>query len=279
MVLVQIVAMYGIVFGMTNPTCVSNAQCGKVGTFCATSADGVGVCRQCGQDPPLVPYISSIPIEREVFHGMTAGRGCRQRLEGDPCFKEVNKIYDQSYPHFTRGMKRSDAPDGFAGFNFTMVKNRCTAPIEGIRWSIEAPADRGLGGAYSMSERGDLQPEFTPSEKGTVEFPAKAVKSWCEACVRSPGPNDVGRAPDPLHENGLSVYDNVTGLQVSVMNSKKDAVDAVNAMSWPDWFALLLCSYVVGMTVVGEIKVHLLAWAHAVCSARCALSSVGVSPT
>ena len=60
--------------------------------------------------------------------------------------------------------------------------------------------------------------------------------------------------PDPLGDNGLAQIDNVTGLEVSVMNSKLRSVLAVNAMSEPDWFALLLCSYVVGITVVGEIK-------------------------
>jgi hypothetical protein len=38
------------------------------------------------------------------------------------------------------------------------------------------------------------------------------------------------------------------------MNSKLQAVLFVNAMSLPDWVALFLCSYVVGMTIVGEIK-------------------------
>ena len=45
-----------------------------------------------------------------------------------------------------------------------------------------------------------------------------------------------------------------TGLSVSIMNKRLLAMTNFKAMSSTDWVALVLCSYLVGLTVAGEIK-------------------------
>lgn len=107
MVLVQLVAMYGILSAMDEPRCINNHQCGHIGYYCLENQ-----CSPCGSDPPLVPYLSNIPIPGERYnHGSTN--------DGQE-YKIYNKIWDQSYPHRSWGVKRSDVPDGFAGYNMTM---------------------------------------------------------------------------------------------------------------------------------------------------------------
>jgi len=248
MTIVQIIAMYGIIMGMVAPPCISNIQCKDEGQYCETAMDGKsGRCQACGEQPMLIPYHATTKVP-----GTSAVSGFGERE-----YQEMNKIFDQSYPHLEAGIKRSDIPDQFGGYNFTMVKNRCTLPIQSFRWAAtkdgdgETP-DGSCGNPIIMRDRGDLPVEFKTSRAMTKHFSARTVKSWCAKCVRRPGPNDL--RPEPLNENGLAVYDNVTGLEVSVMNSKLVSILAVNAMSQPDWMALFLCSYVAGLTVVGEIK-------------------------
>lgn len=240
MVLVQLFAVLGIMVALENPPCLTNSQCTQTGYYCGAHAR----CDACGRSPPLVEYISPVPIPGEIFGpfaSMTAnGQGN----------KVVNKVYDQSYPHRPRLliMKRSDKPDGFWGYNFTMVQERCTKPIRGFSYAVTKDEEGNL----VMTDRGDLPAEFLPADDDEVKFSARDVRAWCSACVRRLGPHDV--EPEPLDEYGLALYDEATGLEVSVMNNKLRSILAVNAMSWLDWCALLLCSYVVGSTVVGEIK-------------------------
>ena len=133
--------------------------------------------------------------------------------------------------------------------SFTQVKNRCSQPITSFRYSVKGV---DFGDEVIIADRGDLPDGRRPTRDGSKHFSAKTVKNWCSACTRTLAPNDY--LPDPLNENGIALYDNETGLEVSVMNSKLRSILAVNAMSSADWMALLLCSYVVGMTIVGEIK-------------------------
>lgn len=131
------------------------------------------------------------------------------------------------------------------------VLDRCAEPIHSIGWAIEKVPGNGDTDVL-MSNRGDLPPELTPGKTESKQFTAKNIRAWCAACTRRLGPGDL--LPEPLEDYGLAVYDSETGLEVSVMNNKLRSILVLAAMSRPDWMALLLCSYVVGMTVVGEIK-------------------------
>jgi hypothetical protein len=245
MVIVQVVAMYGVVMGMMHPPCINNLQCAEVGFFCEVARDGSrGRCSSCGESAPFIPYEADtlIPGGGSAVGAAAGPSGTRITPH-----QEFNKIFDQSYPHREIGLKRSDIPDGFAGWNFTMVQHRCARPIQSFRYASEWRDDNIV-----MTDQGDLPEEFQPTRDDAKHFSARTVKNWCAACTRTPGPDDY--LPDPLNENGLAMFDNTTGLEVSVMNSKLRSILAVNAMSMPDWTALLLCSYVVGMTIVGEIK-------------------------
>ena len=240
MVVVQIFAICGIARSLTDPPCLTNMQCTQAGYYCGVEAK----CDPCGQYPPLVEYVSDVLVPGEIF-----GPFKMMTANGHE-FQQINKIYDQSYPHRPRlfFLKRSDTPDGFWGYNFTMVQNRCTKPIQAFSYASEKDDD----GNIVMTDRGDLPLEFTHADDDSRSFSARDVRAWCSACVRRPGPDDV--EPERLDEYGLFQFDNATGLEVSVMNNKLNSVLAINAMSWLDWCALTLCSYVVGATVVGEIK-------------------------
>ena len=107
MVVVQIIAMYGVVMGMMAPPCINNLQCTETGFYCEVARDGQsGRCRSCGGDPPMMPYEADTLLPGENAVG---GFGVSKH-------QEFNKIFDQSYPHREVGLKRSDIPDGFAGW-------------------------------------------------------------------------------------------------------------------------------------------------------------------
>jgi hypothetical protein len=56
MILVQIVAVYGIIMGMMAAPCISNVQCTETGFYCQAAMDGKsGRCKACGQGAPLIP--------------------------------------------------------------------------------------------------------------------------------------------------------------------------------------------------------------------------------
>ena len=245
LVVVQIISMYGVVMGMMAPPCINNVQCSAAGFYCEVARDGrSGRCQSCGGDAPMMPYEADtlLPGENAV-----SGFGINKH-------QEFNKIFYQSYPHREFGLKRSDIPDGFAGWNFTQVKNRCSEPIASFSYSVSGTSSGSptLTDEVIITDRGDLPAGRRPTRSGSKYYSAKTVKNWCAACTRTLGPDDY--LPDPLNDNGLALYDNETGLEVSVMNTKLQSILAVNAMAIPDWTALLLCSYVVGMTVLGEIK-------------------------
>eukprot|EP01052_Picozoa_sp_SAG31_P045414 SAG31_NODE_8281_length_1481_cov_1.415340_3_plen_148_part_00 len=67
---------------------------------------------------------------------------------------------------------------------------------------------------------------------------------WCKACVTT---------ADFDEGDGLMVADADGGVAVSIMNKRLLAMTNFEAMSFTDWIALLLCSYLVGLTIAGEI--------------------------
>ena len=77
----------------------------------------------CGESAPLVPYLST---ERTPEWEDKEG--------GKNEFKEWNVVWDLHYPPGFMSM-RAETPDYFAGWNFTMVADRCLAhPVKGFRW-------------------------------------------------------------------------------------------------------------------------------------------------
>eukprot|EP01052_Picozoa_sp_SAG31_P029800 SAG31_NODE_2997_length_4803_cov_4.274872_1_plen_524_part_00 len=252
MVVLQIGAAYGILLGMLHPACLNNSQCEQAGFYCHT-AGSIGRCIACGEEAPLVPYFSDKLVPSTNSAGQKLSINSKEKSSR---YQEMNLVKDMSYPYLEWGIgKRSDSPDAFAGYNFTMVKDRCTEPVDSFQWSVQSSS------TLTMVDRGDLPPEFEVfmlpkitrgSSPVVVSYSKKAVTNWCSVCTRIIHPGEF--RPDPLSDNGMELFDNVTALSVSVMNKKLQAVLSVNAMTLPDWLALLLCSFVVGLTVVGEIK-------------------------
>jgi hypothetical protein len=126
------------------------------------------------------------------------------------------------------------------------VKNRCTLPIKSFSFAVEfvhvnnkAMVSADAGSGVLMSDRGDLPLGFMPTgasrpgsgQVGHVKLSAKTVNAWCSSCTRTLGPQDF--RPDPLGDNGLAQFDNVSGLEVSAINSKLRSHLAVNTMSGP----------------------------------------------
>jgi hypothetical protein len=73
-------------------------------------------------------------------------------------------------------------------------------------------------------------------------YSLQAVESWCNACVRAYG---GPWTPDDLA--GI-------GSKVDVFNDILLAKGNVDVMGKFDWIALVLCTYVCGLTVTGEVK-------------------------
>jgi hypothetical protein len=237
MVTTQIIATYGLLVAMLVPACNSNSHCNdRTGFFCYESPVGhSGNCKMCGQAAPLPYYLSNERIP-----------GCEGGCTEGPYtyeYKEYNVVWDQHYKQGFMG-KRSTTPEAFAGYNFTMIKETCTRPIRSFRWKYEGRLDSTV-----VTDRGDL-PAWIPNERiqprgGESEYSTGSVARWCNACVQ-PSEFDEG--------DGLMQSDPETGLAVSIMNNRLLALNNLRAMSFTDWVALMLCSYLVGLTVFGEIK-------------------------
>jgi phage terminase large subunit-like protein len=142
-----------------------------------------------------------------------------------------------------------ETPLGFAGFNFTMVQQRCTIPIRGFRWDYSGERENTV-----VVDRGDIDRDYPwiPNERLQpwnslmfTKFSSASASRWCAACVETV-PFD--------EEDGLTMTDDDTGLTVSIMNKKLLAMTNTKAMAKLDWVALLMSAYVVGLMVSGEIK-------------------------
>eukprot|EP01052_Picozoa_sp_SAG31_P027527 SAG31_NODE_2583_length_5435_cov_55.000000_3_plen_293_part_00 len=235
MVLMQFFAVCGIVTAMLHPSCVTNAQCNeRAGFYCYMPEDAdLGTCQMCGEAAPLPPYRSD-----EVYTDVEDGE----------VRKEFNNVWDQHYPSDAKG-KRMETPLGFAGFNYTMVQQRCTFPILGFRWDYSGERESTV-----VIDRGDIDRDFPwiPNERLQpwndlmfTKFTSASASRWCAACVETV-PFD--------EQDGLTMSDDDTGLTVSIMNKKLLAITNTKAMAKLDWVALLMSAYVVGLMVSGEIK-------------------------
>ena len=247
MVIMQTVACYGLLVAMLHPSCTSNAQCSdRTGFYCMEPGDpsfswSSGVCQMCGEAAPLPPYDSF-----ERVPGCEPDSTTRPITCNEGVYKQYNLIWDRHYSPGFLG-KRSATPDAFAGFNFTMIKERCTHPIQGFHWEYT-----GKGESTVVTDRGDI-PDWISTDRlkpreGFSKFSQASAVRWCNACVQ---------AADAVDErDGLMVSDTSgdTGLSVSIMNKRLLAMSNLNTMNPADWVALFLCSYLVGLTVVSEIK-------------------------
>lgn len=246
MVLMQFLAVCGIVTAMLHPSCVTNAQCNeRAGFYCYTPEDeDTGSCQMCGEAAPLPMYRSD-----EVYNDREDGQ----------VRKEYNVMWDFHYPQDLKG-KRMETPMLSAGFNHTMVQQRCTLPIRGFRWTYY-----GEGEDSVVVDRGDIDRDFPwiPNERLQpraplyfTKFSSASSARWCAACVATV-PFD--------EEDGLTTTSNDTGLTVSIMNKKLLAMTNTKAMAKLDWVALLLSAYVVGLSVSGEIK-ECVSCSHGICT-------------
>ena len=242
MVIMQTASVYGLLQGMLHPSCVTNAQCTNTGFFCYTRpGDAVGKCQMCGEYPPLVPYRSET---------ITVKNSDKLKPGQDVEFAEYNSIWDQHYPQGSFG-KRSRTPDAFAGWNYTMIQDTCAVPIRSFNWDFTS-STTGVGTPELLSiDRRDV-PTWLPTARinprtplFATHFSESSVARWCTACVENTA-IDTG--------DGITLTDRNTSQTVSIMNKRLLAMTSMDAMSMFDWVALVMCSYLVGLQVVGEIK-------------------------
>lgn len=246
MVLLQIVTAYALIIGMMSPACVSNVQCTMPGYFCYVPKEQIwsvsGRCQMCGTFTPLVVYRS----DTETFADPRKG--------GEVVNREYNVIWDQTYPSGRLG-KRSRTPDyAVEGvYNFSMVAETCTAPVKSFDWDFEILEDESI----AITDRTDL-PTWLPDSRidpllGMFQahnhWSASSVARWCDACTQHRPSEDAFDTAD-----GTTTSDRTTGLTVSIMNGRLVAMISVDAMAPLDWATLVLCAYVVGLQISGEIK-------------------------
>jgi hypothetical protein len=238
LVAVQVASMAGMLGAMLHPACTSNAHCdGRRGFYCYTPPGREqGNCQMCGEAAPLPYYLSTIPVD--------------SKYKTRASFKEYNIVWDQHYPAGASN-KRSRTPDLFAGWNFTMVKQTCTPPVQGFRWEFEESDDDQGDDVVTITDRGDL-PTWIPdadihpvSGQSITKYTAASVARWCVACVQPRGIDE---------EDGFALTDDEHEIAVSIMNKRLLAMSNMDSMALLDWTALVLCSYVVGLNVAGEIK-------------------------
>lgn len=260
MVLVQIFTTWGVLLGMVAPPCVNNQQCADYhyGFYCFRQGDA-GRCKACGEDAPLIPYFAEtkwpgVLSPRQIT--MLRDPECLPAQGFDTCNprQEFNVVLDQSYPIRGGGNKREQEPDAFAGWNMSMVKDRCySGTIQSFRYKIEnIGTDEAPMMVVSDADGPGLPAGFTPSRAKQGSYTAEAVTNWCQGCTHIA--EQGSWRPAALGKLGLAQHDNETGIEVSVMNNRLQAMLSMSAMMTPDWVALFLCSYVVGMTVNAESK-------------------------
>lgn len=218
MVVLQVVASSGVTLGMIAQSCAHNEACGE-GRYChVPPAATRGRCLYCGEAPPLVSYDSKIPVPGEPRK-----------------FKHYNRIDTTSYPEAAVGFGRGSEPTRFAGWNMTHVRQRCTHPYRSFKFATVEEGPEGNTWIV-VTDDTDIPQGIQPREAEFYiikDFSATTVERWCDRCVHI--------APDGE-------------LDVSIMNQKLLAETNQQAMAPLDWAALVLCSYVVGLTIVGEVK-------------------------
>lgn len=260
MVLIQIFTTWGVLLGMVAPPCINNQQCADYhyGFYCFRQGDA-GRCKACGEDAPLIPYLAETKWPGVLSPSqitMSRDPECLPVQGFDTCNprQEFNVVLDQSYPIRGGGNKREKEPDAFAGWNMSMVKDRCySGPIDSFRYKIENVGTPEAPNNVLTDVDGPGLPEgFTPSRAKQGSYSAETVTNWCQGCTHIA--EKGAWRPAPLDKFGLAQHDNETDIEVSVMNNRLQAMLSMNAMMTPDWVALFLCTYVVGMTVNGEIK-------------------------
>ena len=234
LVIMQISAVLGMLGAMLHPSCTSNSHCnGRDGFYCYTIPGKIqGNCQMCGEAAPLPIYLSSIPVPNPVPD---------QRQ-----FKEYNTVWDQHYPNAGAGGtgRRTTTPDWSAGFNFTMVRETCTPPVSSFNY--------GLDKEGTLADRGDL-PDWirakdidpVSGDLAITHYTSASVARWCAACVQERGLDE---------EDGFTQVDEAHEFTVSLMNKRLLAMSNADSMAKLDWVALVLCAYVVGLNVAGEIK-------------------------
>jgi hypothetical protein len=257
MVVVQIITLYGMLLGMAVPPCVNNQQCENyhTGFYCYRNAGrAAGRCKPCGSYAPLIPYFAETRVPG-IEGGLAAKQAWRIRdpscLAGtltdfDTCSprQEINIILDQSYPKTAQsGTARSENPALFAGWNMSMITERCfDGPIQDFHYMTEniGTEDAPVIVVNEGGNLASLPAGVTPSRERERLFSARAVSNWCHACTHVAQESEW--PPDELEDLGLAVFDNTTHIWVSVMNDRLQSLLAVNAMTHPDWVALFLCT-------------------------------------
>ena len=245
MILMQFAAATAISFGIVFPTCSDSHQCQR-GSYCFVHAGASsGRCQYCGQAAPLVPYWS------------TAGAIQQSDIDRYPKIKQGptgteklwNRIGSESYPSKGFFSGRASEPIFFAGFNLTQVADRCAPGVGGAFQEFEytahwlpqwcefgSPRDPSC---TMVEASGNIPVGIEPARRPPTEqprFSSQSVRSWCDTCVFGDG-------------------------DVDIWNENVMADTNVSAMAMLDWITLVVCAYVVGLTIVGEIKCADLAFA------------------
>lgn len=263
MVLMQVVAISSICAGILVPTCVDSNHCPR-GQFCfAQTGQLSGRCRFCGTASPLVPYFET--TDDETGYG--------------PTKHEViwNHCDYRSYPKDRLfGNYRSDTPDRFAGFNDSHVEAVCTRPIKAVpKYDVVMEGPDGAQVVKSFSG-GNVPPGITPAyewkEGVGDEYPAESVASWCDTCVHAltrdvSSWNDHGMYRTNLM--AMSVLDVSATRQLKIFAACMfccsccgltiaEPVSGILLTSahqnTVQWGTVWMCSYVVGLSIVGELK-------------------------
>ena len=238
LVIVQIASVAGMLGAMLHPACTSNAHCdGRRGFYCYTPPGrDRGNCQMCGEAAPLPYYLSHIPVPNPTDRAK---------------FKEYNIVWDQHYPADPNTNKRSRLPEWFAGWNFTMVKQTCAPPVRGFRWAFEREDGEDGEDLVTITDRGDLPAWISDADihpvsgQSITKYTAASVARWCVGCVQPRGINEL---------DGFALTDDEHEISVSIMNKRLLAMSNMDSMALLDWTSLVLCSYVVGLNVAGEIK-------------------------
>eukprot|EP01046_Picozoa_sp_COSAG06_P014146 COSAG06_NODE_869_length_11861_cov_37.817463_3_plen_406_part_00 len=134
---------------------------------------------------------------------------------------EMNFIETGHYPR-TGLLQRHHLPLKFGGFNLSMAAERCTPPFDEDFYYDEEGVDRTNIPHWIGTPSSQLMKTGSYMTKG-------AVQSWCDSCMFATG-------------------------DVDIWNEKLNAETSSGSMRVLDWGTLAVASYVVGLTIVGEIK-------------------------
>eukprot|EP01052_Picozoa_sp_SAG31_P023677 SAG31_NODE_1967_length_6785_cov_7.007329_7_plen_508_part_00 len=225
LVLLQWLTCAGVVIGMLGSPCATSARDCTDGQFCYTRPGRTqGNCLMCGESAPLIQYWETFPEQTGI---------------GPTGHEKMWNFVDDTTSYPKTGLFRSSEPLGFAGFNRSMVFERCTPPIQDYTFELPKGVDLdGDGAITSLGPHADHGTNIPPwiesparkwehSRMGSI-YTAKSIESWCDRCV--------------------------TLTHVSTWHAREMGQATTAAMSLYDWIALFLCGYIIGLTIVGEIK-------------------------